>query len=48
MHSVLLGLLVLLAWMVEGELVEVGWLLAGSAAAGPALEDRLHQQRGLG
>jgi hypothetical protein len=27
----------------EGELVEVDWLLAGFAAAGPALEDRLEQ-----
>ena len=27
----------------EGDLVEVDWLLAGLTAAGPALEDRLEQ-----
>jgi hypothetical protein len=31
----------------EGQVGEVDWLLAGLAAAGPALEDRLHQQHGL-
>jgi hypothetical protein len=28
-------------------LVEIDWLLAGSAVAGPALEERLPQQHGL-
>ena len=32
---------------VKGELVEIDGLLTGLAAAGPALEDRLHQQHGL-
>ena len=31
----------------EVELVEVDGLLAGGAAAGPALEDRLQEQHGL-
>ena len=32
---------------VERELVELDGLLTGLAAAGPAPEERLHQQRGL-
>ena len=32
---------------VERELVELDGLLTGLAAAGPALEERLHQQDGL-
>ena len=40
-------LLVLLGWAVEGELVEVDLLLAGGAAAGPALEDRLQELDGF-
>jgi hypothetical protein len=43
----LLGVVTRLGVRVEWELVEVDCLLAGLAAAGPALEDRLHQQHGL-
>jgi hypothetical protein len=37
----------ILSGVVEWELVEVDGLLAGLAAAGPALEDRLQQPHGL-
>jgi hypothetical protein len=39
----LLGLSFGLSGWVQGETVEFDWLLAGLAAAGPALEERLEQ-----
>jgi len=36
-----------LATWVESESVEVDWLVAGLAVAGPALEDRLQEPDGL-
>jgi hypothetical protein len=33
--------------MEEGKLVELDWLVAGSAAAGPAAQDGLQEQHGL-
>jgi hypothetical protein len=45
-NSALLGLRVVW-WEWDGQIGEIDWLVAGLAAAGPALEDRLHQQHGL-
>jgi hypothetical protein len=36
-----------LSRMGEGKVIEIDGLLAGLAASGPALEDRLQQQHGL-
>jgi hypothetical protein len=36
-----------LGWLGEWNVIEVDGLLAGAAAAGPALEERLHEQHGL-
>src|SRR5450432_1443749 len=46
-NSALVGGVLAFGWSAQREIVEIDWLLAGGAAAGPALPDGLQQQHRL-